>query len=323
MVHEPKQPQGHGNRWLRGLVIGLAVGAVLAYVVMSRARRPNAPLGIAVEKYIPPQTLRLLDGNMQDFGELQILTNGGVMLSLWDAENEPLIDFAAIETVMLTIHQRQSESSHLSYLVVLMEPEPSFSMSTPDGKHFSTPSKSRDRHSFPAALAISAYHGFFPEKPETRLDEVVPSEDLRLVNRNHELLAVLGLSEAGEPSIALTHSDGRLLAVLSITSPDPLGLGGPKEWPTLVLYDRHGSQRVEVDLGPDATPAVMISEKSDPKNPTDLGAYALDPQSGKEVSVGLFDHKAAAIPWLSHAMRRIPLPVVVVDERGQALWRTH
>jgi hypothetical protein len=318
MAEESKQPPSHMNHWLSALAIGLAVTGVLTYIGMSHSGHANSPLGVASEKYIPAQTLRLLDGKMQEFGEFQITTNGGTILSLSDAENEPLIDYTAIpDAIALTIHQRLSESAHLASLTILMDREPGFSMFTPDGKHFLTPSKSWNQHSVVSEL----FHVVFPEKPEATLDEVVSSEDVRLVDRHHALLAVLGLSEVGEPTIALTHSDGSLLAFFSITGP----ISKPKEWPTLVLYDRHGSQRVEVDLGPDPAPAVIISEKYDPKNPSDSGTYALDPQSGKEVeiSAGIFEPKAAAIPWLAHAMRRIPLPVALVDERGQVVWRTH
>jgi hypothetical protein len=70
----------------------------------------------------------------------------------------------------------------------------------------------------------------------------------------------------------------------------------------------------------DPEPRLSIIEKADPKNPTDWGTYTLDSRTGREISVEPFDSRATAIPWLAHPMFKVTSRMVLVDQRGSAIW---
>lgn len=292
--------------------------------LVSRSNQPPKLLGIGPEKFVPAQTLQLLDGKRQYLGSLDFTTDGVAVLNVSDAKGVPLLMYTTgVNTPMLNIYSYRDfpREKKLYSLTILTEPDLWFSMEPPSGKSTSMKGKgSTPNTGLFVALLRLAYQGAFPDKPENTVEKMIPSEDVRLVDREHHTVAVLGLSEAGEPTIALTKPDGRLVAIFAITEAG-FATGQAKEWPTLLLFDNHGTLRVTVALGPAQEPSVSISEKAD-VGKSDLGSYALDPQTGKEISVPPFDQKAAMIPWLSHPMPRVALPVLLVDQRGSILWHS-
>ena len=108
-----------------------------------------------------------------------------------------------VNTPMLNIYSyRDSPREKKLYsLTILTEPDLWFSMEPPSGKSTSMKGKGSTRNTglFVALLRL-AYQGAFPDKPENTVEKMIPSEDVRLVDREHHTVAVLGLSEAGEPN---------------------------------------------------------------------------------------------------------------------------
>src|SRR5712692_4143504 len=310
-----------GRLWIPRILVVLVsagVGAAFMFIALRRNEHPK-PLATAPEKFVPAQTLRLLDGRQEEFGELSVGTDGLVVLNLVDARGHALLMYTTGKnSPMFALYGVAITGRKHVFLNVLTEPEPTFMLWTPE-KHLSTESKGWNRDSLSRALLKWVYHSVFREKPETTAEKMIPSEDIRLVDRERHTFAVLGLSEAGEPSIALTNREGRFFAILAITEPGALNVGKPKEWPTLFFFDRHGSLRLMLYLGPEPEPRLFIIEKADFEK-GDMGFYALDPQTGEEVSVALFDRERTAIPWLAHPMFRVTPPMILVDQRGSILW---
>jgi hypothetical protein len=325
----PKRPLG---RWFVALIL-LLLGALVGGSVVASLNRSELPksLGMAPEKVIPPESLTLLDADQYALGPelwrpLATLdvSDGLTVLSISDADGLPILQYSTGDkTPNLTIYGCQSKpliAGKLCSLEVLVEPELWFTMLMPDGKTHYPKSKAAtyDADHLISMLVTAAYHSVIPREPQDKVEGMITSEDTRLVDREHHLLAVLGLNPAGEPGIALMRED-RLAAVLGITTASDLGVG-PKEWMTLLLFDHRGAIRVTVALGPKPAPSLTVSEVS--LTGTDLGLYALDPSTGDEKPVQPFDQNAGLIPWLSHAMPRVNLPVVLVDQRNTVVWRS-
>jgi len=319
-------PAVNNRRWFRQLslvIVSATVGGAIVFLALHRAEPPKL-LGVAPEKFVPAQTLQLLDGKQQYLGDLDLTTDGVTILNMADAKGATLFMYTTgVITPMLTMygcHESPTQKKFCS-LNVQTEPELSFSMKPPGAKTIFTQGKGWNENTGPFVRLLKlVYKNALPEKPENSVEKLIPSEDVRLVDREHHNFAVLGLSEAGEPSIGLMNREGRLVAILSIGGPGPFS-SGPKEWPTLTLFDEHGASRIELDLGPDSEPELSITEKGDISK-GDLGSYALDPVTGKEVQVEPSDAKATAIPWLAHPMPRIALPITLVDQRSNTLWRS-
>lgn len=298
-------------------LVSIVVGALITLTLVRRDQS-KVRLGVAPEKVVPAGTLRFSTARGLDFGELSLLSDGSVSFSLVDRALSPLLSYSAMpDTEGLTLHSHDPKS----YLMVVMEPEPVFNLEMPGGKYVSAQAQQGWESRTSVALAKYAYHAIFPEKPQHTLIDTIPTEDVRFVDRNGSLFAVLGSSEAGEPSVVLVRPNGRLLMALTVTRPD--FSEEPKQWPTLVLFDRHGAARIQVDLGPGTDPVLTIYEKCDPDSEKPE-ICRLDPTTGKEIpKVHLFPNDAeGAIPWLRHDILPVSLPMTVRDQRDQILWKS-
>lgn len=321
-------------QWFRRLILlilGTAIGVAFTLLAVHRDM-PRPRLGTAPEKFIPPQTLQLLDGKQHAFGSLELHTDGVMALDMGDATHAFFsyttdLTGPGPQTPMLTLYgSHKTGARDEPWLSVQMEPEPHYWSHLAGGKDYHYYSEdhphSTDTRSLAEKLVGSAYHAVFPEKPETSVEMMIPSEDARLVDREHRVRAVLGLSESGEPGIALMNREGRLVAILGISEPGFKGLptDQPKQWPTLLLFDKRGAQRINVFLGPDPEPSVLIHEQDDPPTGT---LYGLDPETGQEKPVNpIQNSKEGTIPWLAQPMPRVSLPITLIDQRGNVVWRS-
>ena len=315
---------------LRLAMACVVAGSLLAYFALSRGEKTKH-LGSGPEKFIPAQTLQLVDIAGAQIASLFLAPDGAISFDLNDAAGEMFAHYGYtgnVKGLMLSGSSRPKESSRVGSIHMLMDSEPSFTLHTPDGKNYDTYSKGFHQSSgtletiqwFGKELAKGAYHKVVPEKPENTIESIIPSEDLRLVDGSGHVFGVLGLSLGGEPSLLLLDLQMKPMVVWSLTTAGPLD-SGPPGWSILQLFDDRGTMRVMAELGPDLDPLLTIYEKTDRADP--LGIYVLDPDTGKEVPrQKLFAGRAGAIPWLRHRMLKANLPVTLTDERNQVLWRS-
>jgi hypothetical protein len=205
-------------------------------------------------------------------------------------------------------------------LHIMSTPELTFWLDPPDGRHLTTLGK-RWSHDPLAMLARDAYKAVFPSKPEHTIEDTVPTEDVRLLDRNNSTFAVFGLSKDGEPGFARLDASGKLMMSFVLSAQDYFADSNePREWPTALLFDSQGKTRVMVELGPEPEPLLTIYENTDPQS-TDIGVYTLHPQTGQEIpKQNLFSRTEGRIPWLHHRMFRAILPIRLVDQRGAMIW---
>jgi hypothetical protein len=291
---------------------GLGVLMTLA-VVMRKTQTPR--LGKAPEKVLPAQDLHFLSFNGVEFAQLHLGTDGSIYFDLGDLDQHPLLRYSITsDNEGLTLYSRAAGVD----LMVIMEPEPVFHLQMPGGKYVREDAQQGWESRTSVALAKYAYHAIFPEKPQHTLSDTIPTEDFRLVDRNGSLFAVLGSTEAGEPSVVLVRPNGRLLMCFTITGP----AGQPKQWPTVVAFDRHSAARIQVDLGPLPDPVFTIFEKCDPDDQK-LEICRLDPTTGKETpKLHILAEGEGALPWLSHKMPQVVLPIILWDQRRQTVWQS-
>jgi hypothetical protein len=205
-------------------------------------------------------------------------------------------------------------------LISLHVGRPYFMSHLPDGTHSNFFGKERTR-GLVSALWELAHNYIAPPKPEHTVYTEVPSEDVRLLTREGTAFAVLGLSDHGEPTIAVLRHNGSLLEEMTLSEEVEFAAGKPKEWPNLTLFDDYGRTLLTVEFGPGVNPSLHIFEKTDP-NSADLGIYTLDSTSSKEIPVANpFSQTEGAIKWLRQRVAPAPAPLSLVDERGATLWR--
>jgi hypothetical protein len=284
---------------------------------MHRNDHSTTRLRTAPEKALAAQELHFLDFAGIEFAQLHLGTDASVHFDLADLNQHPLLEYTVTsdnETLLL-----YSTSPELN-LKVVMEPEPVFQLEMPGGKYVQEDAQQGWESRTSIALAKYVYHTIFPEKPQHTLTDTIPTEDLRLLDREGRLFAALGSTEAGEPSVVLVRPDGHLLMEFFVTN--QTFSDRVKQWPTLLAFDRHGAARIQVDLGPKPEPVFTIFEKCDP-DPHKLEICRFDPLTGKEIpKLHLLSEDEGGIAWLSHDMPRIALPIVLSDQRGQILWKS-
>jgi hypothetical protein len=161
---------------------------------------------------------------------------------------------------------------------------------------------------FALALLRSLYDTSFP-KVRPPLDEIVPTQDLRLLDKNNSPVATLGLTQSAEPAVVVT--DQRGLPVVIWAADLQGGM-------TILGFDETGRQRVQADLGPGNDVALLISEKGDSDNPDHDDLFTLDPTTLQEVRGSL----PRSIPWLARDIPPYRTPVSLVDQRDHVLWRS-
>jgi hypothetical protein len=144
-------------------------------------------------------------------------------------------------------------------------------------------------------------------KPSWKVfDDVIPTEDLRLRNREGWVFATLGLNEAGCPGIAFADGAGVVRGVWFQRCPP-----GPEYW-DFAVFDKGGKTRVSLELHPDQPPNLVFFGE--------MGEYLVaDMRSGKLVEEK--DHqRGGPLSWLGPMTVRPVGPIRVVDLRGRQLW---
>jgi hypothetical protein len=134
----------------------------------------------------------------------------------------------------------------------------------------------------------------------------VPTEDLRLRNRQGWVFASLGLSSSGDPGIALADSHGSVRLTFFQRQL------GQRNWWDLAVWDIAGDMRVSVELHPGRVPDVVHFAD-------DVGAqYVSDFQAHRLVRKD--DAHSSALSWLPPVQAATQLPIQLSDVRGHKLW---
>jgi hypothetical protein len=298
------------------IAFGFALAIVLTLSFVLREGKPTAHVADAPAKALTAQILHVSNSDGVEFAQLHLGIDGSIFLDLEDAEHLPLLGYSTTENdEQVTLYSRIPGV----YLTAIMEPEPVFHLQMPGGKFVQADAQQGWKSTTSSALAKYAYQKLF-ERPEHTIIDTIPSEDLRLLDHQGRLFCILGLTEAGEPSMVLVRPNGELLVELFVTRPTFSNM--PMQWPTIVIFDRHGAARIQIDLGPRPAPVVTIFEKCS-VDKASLEVCRFDPNTGKEVpKVHLLDEEEGALPWLSHDMPKITLPMILLDQRGQSLWKS-
>jgi hypothetical protein len=113
-----------------------------------------------------------------------------------------------------------------------MDPLPYFSLFMPDGHVVHTNSKDWNfgkSSSLVWDLAKAGYESLLPPKSEHTVEDQIPSEDDRFIDKDGHVIFICGLSENAEPSIAILNARGGLRAVLRIGELGEWNRGNPKQ----------------------------------------------------------------------------------------------
>jgi hypothetical protein len=244
-------------------------------------------------RVITAQNLPLKDGNGAEVGSVFVATSRARIL------NVPRLNISAVaengfrgRTVLeCTLFDEFSNSGQ--HLRIEVGPESAFTRV--DG----------DRAYPPARRKTQVSTDVFSGKPVYALRDVVPTEDVRLADADGKTFAVLGLSVAGEPSIAFIDESERLQAVWSV------GRIGNQ---TVKLFDRHGDLRVLLTLLPGKRPNLNIY------NPPYVDVSVLNSEGTEEIPMrSLADDE---LTWLSAATPAITTPIALLDQRDALIWKS-
>lgn len=319
MASTPDVPQSRPVAWWKRLLVVSAgvsagLGLVLLGALVWRNQHPQPTRFKAPEKFVPAQTLQLLMPERNQIGEMAVSPDGGATVFLTDQEGH---------LVAMLVPPRSTPFDSDTFLMlfgasggslcIMMRPQPSFAFDFPSGKSHTEFSKGwhkregvvRDGYFIARRIMTLGWRQLFPEKPKHTSEELIPTQDHRLVDRDGRLSAVLGLSIAGQPAIGLFDRDGAFVVFWVF--------GGVDLWSGIYLLDQSGEYRVFCEWDRAGIPHVTITEPTDP-----LKSYVLDPDTGEEKPGEIL---GGAIPWLQHRLPKAAYPVVLVDQRGQVVWR--
>ena len=142
-----------------------------------------------------------------------------------------------------------------------------------------------------------------------RFDDVIPREALRLRNRQGWQFTSMGLTESGDPGIALADAKGVVRGVWvqrrGLVSVDP-------DWWEFSIFDRTGHLRVSLEMRAGKPPDLVIFADNIG------GQYIL--HSGKLVKLEPDDNLQSDLPWLSSVETRPTRPVRLLDNSNKTLW---
>ena len=91
-------------------------------------------------------------------------------------------------------------------------------------------------------------------------------------------------------------------------------------FPAMALFSSHGTGELRFFVEAEAESGSAMLTIYEPKKPRSAEMYTLDATNGSEIPVGVFD-RSGTFPWLKK-MPQVPLPVMLVDERDQAIWKS-
>lgn len=317
MASTPVVPQTKAVAWWKRLLVvsigaGAGVGVVFLGAVVWRSQHAEPTRFKAPEKFIPAQMLLLVAPNGNEIGYMNVSPERDVVINFTGQEGEPVawLSTARGNTVLTLLGASKASES---LIISMVGPHPMFLFDFPTGKRHTEFSKGwhkpegaiRDGYFIARRLVTLGWRHLFPEKPEHTSEELIPTQDYRLVDRDGRLFAVLGLSRAGQPAIGLFDRDGAFVAHWVF--------GGVDFWSGIYLLNQSGEERVFCEWDLAGVPEITIIEPTDP-----LNTYVLDPETGQEKPGKIRD---GAIPWLQHRLPTAAYPVVLVDQRRQVVWR--
>lgn len=140
-------------------------------------------------------------------------------------------------------------------------------------------------------------------------DDLIPSQDLQLRDRDGWQFAALGLRANGNPALAIADRDGTV-RVMWTQSTEPVDANS---W-ELAAYDKRGNMRADLELHPDRTPDLVIFAD-------DIGTYYIcDFKSGTLVPDVNHSDSRNALSWISPMQGRHTIPLGLFDNRNRKLW---
>jgi hypothetical protein len=151
------------------------------------------------------------------------------------------------------------------------------------------------------SLAKSAAGYISPNAAHPPLDELMPTQDARFVDKNQQPFLAAGLSRQGDPSFAVLDDHGQLSGVVIISANGNIAVDA---------YDSNGTRRATAFLQHTEQSGLFLMEGST----TD---YMLDPNTLREVPMG---SSAGSLPWIARRQTPVSLPVALYDQRHQRLW---
>jgi hypothetical protein len=274
------------HRFLLGLGFPLALGmhSLLWRVGYGRPQSGHH------RHFIPAQTLHFRDDAGINFASLSLATDGNVILSL-----EKAAAFSdggtSVPHPYLSLY---GSNGHGAVTVRPYSTDDSFiDILTPGGESYALKNMGPTGKKAPAA------------------DDLVPSEDVELVDKKGHAFALLGLSEPGNPAMVLFGPDGRIVAFWQLFE---------RSWQAIELFDLSGAPRFAAEYRPGRSPTLTIFEKPD----SHLGSYTLDPRTYQEVPAKnpLFSvaDPSQELTWLSPTGTGLSAPIALFDNRGQKVW---
>lgn len=267
-----------------GLPLALGMYSLLWSVGYGRPRSGHH------RQFIPAQTLDFRDDAGRDFASLSLATDGNVILSL-----EAVAAFSdggtSVPYPYLTLY---GSNGHGHVTVRPYSTDDLFiDIRTPGGESHLLRKRGPTGDNAPAA------------------DELVPSEDVELVDKKSHVFARLGLSEPGNPAMVLFGPDGRIVAFWQLFE---------RSWQAIELFDLSGAPRFAAEYRPGHSPTLTIFEKPD----SNLGSYTLDPRTYQEVPAKHpllpVANPSQQLTWLSYTATGLSAPIALFDNRGQKVW---
>jgi hypothetical protein len=304
--------------WKRLAIVGASVGIGIALTLglvrvalAWHSQQAHSALAKAPAKTLPAQVLRFVDATGRDVASLDFIP-GWHQLAVFDAGGEPFANFVDVESDGYRELTLYSANGHDFLQSATFGDAPSFTVNRQDGarkfiqsKTTPTPPESGGDWVKHVVKETSgwAFRRFVPEKPLWTLDGVIPSQDVELFDKDGAVFAVLGLGRGGEPTLALFGKGGTLQLAWTYSY-----IG---RYPELHLFDDKDI-RVSIETSPPSSVRLILSEPD--------GEYVLDPNTYEELPKGRGPLNGE-LPWLRHRIGPPKLPIMLLDQRNNVLWR--
>ncbi len=282
------------NSMTGGLLLGLALPLVMEVSSLVSGFGSGQPQSSHRRQFIPAQTLDFRDDAGSDFASLSLATDGNVILAL-----ENVATFSDGGTFVpypyLILYGSNAHGDVGDVTVRPYSTDESFiDIRTPGGASYALKNRGPTGAKAPSA------------------DDLVPSEDVQLIDKKGHTFAVLGLSEPGNPAMVLFGPGGHIVAFWQLFE---------RSWQAIELFDRSGVPRFAAEYRPGRSPTLTIFEKPD----SNLGSYTLDPRTYQEVPakhplVPVGD-PSQELTWLSTVRTQVSAPVALFDNRGRKVWQ--
>lgn len=240
---------------------------------------------------IPAQVLRLRDASEQEVGTLRLAIDGVVSLTTFDALGHSVFELQVASKTRKLSYFGPGPDPLNSFLIAMIGQNEAlrFELKTADGPFREFRSKSADN--------LSPADEYPPKKPDWELHQLVPTEDVRLADRNGRVFAILGLSANGQPSVVLM-DENRIAAWWLVAQPS-----------ILAVFDDYQSVRLNLKFVGTPMPYLEVL--------AGVRSYYIDPTLVQEVRYGPI---GGEMLWLGHPTMYPTEPVQLLDQRLKVLW---